>query len=88
MDFLQGEGEIPATGEITIGPAPERLPFPLGTVVSALPAGCTPTPVGGVNYCYWGGNLYKAVFEGSTLKYATTKPQQRGATESSAFLPH
>lgn len=55
-------------------PAPGE-PFPLGTVVSALPAGCTPTPMGGVNYYYCGGNFYKAVFEGSTLKYVTTKPQ-------------
>jgi hypothetical protein len=50
-------------------------PFPLGTVVSALPAGCTSTPVGGVNYYYCGGNFYKAVYEGSTLKYVTTKPE-------------
>lgn len=50
-------------------------PFPLGTVVSALPAGCTATPVGGVNYYYCGGNFYKAVYEGSTLKYVTTIPQ-------------
>lgn len=50
-------------------------PFPLGTVVSALPAGCTPTPVGGVNYYYCGGNFFKAVFEGNTLKYVTTKPK-------------
>jgi hypothetical protein len=44
-------------------------------VVSALPAGCTSTPVGGVNYYYCGGNFYKAVYEGSTLKYVTTIPQ-------------
>jgi nucleoid-associated protein YgaU len=50
-------------------------PLPLGTVVAALPAGCTPTPVGGVNYYYCGGNFYKAVYEGSTLKYVTAKPQ-------------
>ncbi len=50
-------------------------PFPLGTVVSALPSGCTSTPVGGVNYYYCGGNFYKAVYEGSTLKYVTTKPE-------------
>jgi hypothetical protein len=49
--------------------------LPLGTVVAALPAGCTATPVGGVNYYYCGGNFYQAVFEGSTLKYVTTKPK-------------
>jgi len=50
-------------------------PLPLGTVVSSLPKGCTPTPVGGVNYYYCGGNFYQAVYEGSTLKYVTTKPK-------------
>ena len=50
-------------------------PLPLGTVVPSLPAGCTPTPVGGVNYYYCGGNFYQAVYEGSTLKYVTTKPK-------------
>jgi len=47
----------------------------MGTVVATLPAGCTATPVGGVNYYYCGGNFYQAVFEGSTLKYVTTKPK-------------
>jgi hypothetical protein len=50
-------------------------PLPLGTVVPALPSGCTATPVGGVNYYYCGGNFYQAVYEGSTLKYVTTKPK-------------
>jgi type II secretory pathway pseudopilin PulG len=61
-------------------PAPAKAaasvaPLPLGKVVPALPAGCTSTPVGGVNYYYCGGNFYKAVYEGSTLKYVTTKPE-------------
>jgi len=50
-------------------------PLPLGTVVSALPAGCTPAPVGDVQYYQCGGNLYQAVLEGGTLKYVTTKPK-------------
>jgi hypothetical protein len=50
-------------------------PLPLGTVVSALPAGCTSTPVGGVNYYYCGGNFYEAKYQGSTLVYVTTKPK-------------
>jgi hypothetical protein len=50
-------------------------PVPLGTGVAALPPGCTPTPVGGVNYYYCGGNFYQAVFEGSNLKYVTAKPK-------------
>ena len=47
----------------------------MGTVVASLPAGCTATPVGDVNYYYCGGNFYQAVYEGSTLKYITTKPK-------------
>jgi len=49
-------------------------PLPLGTVVNALPAGCTPTPVGGVEYYYCGGNFYRAVFQGNQLVYVTAKP--------------
>lgn len=50
-------------------------PLPLGTVVAVLPDGCTPTPLGEKNYYYCGGNFYEPVFEGSNLKYVTTKPQ-------------
>ena len=56
-------------------PGPAGSPLPLGTVVATLPAGCTATPVGGVNYYYCGGNFYQAVFEGSSLRYVTTKPK-------------
>lgn len=50
-------------------------PLPLGTVIPALPSGCTPTPVGGVEYYYCGGNFYRAVFQGNQLVYVTTKPK-------------
>ena len=50
-------------------------PLPLGTVVPALPAGCTSTPVGGVEYYYCGGNFYRAVFQGNTLVYVTAQPK-------------
>ena len=50
-------------------------PLPAGTVVAKLPAGCTPTPVGGKNYQYCGGTFYEPVYEGSTLKYVTTTPK-------------
>jgi hypothetical protein len=49
--------------------------LPLGTVVAALPAGCTPTPVGGKEYYYCGGNFYRAAFQGNQLVYVTTKPE-------------
>ena len=55
-------------------PAAGGKPLPLGTVVSALPAGCTSTPVGGVAYYYCSGNFYRAVFQGTTLVYVTAKP--------------
>ena len=56
-------------------PPASGKPLPLGTVVSALPAGCTSTPVGGVEYYYCGGNFYRAVFQGNQLVYVTTKPE-------------
>jgi hypothetical protein len=56
-------------------PAATGKPLPLGTVVSALPPGCTSTPVGGVEYYYCGGNFYRAVFQGNSLVYVTAKPQ-------------
>lgn len=56
-------------------PAASGKPLPLGTVVAALPAGCTPTPVGGVEYYYCGGNFYRAVFQGNQLVYVTAKPE-------------
>ena len=56
-------------------PPASGKPLPLGTVVSALPSGCTPTPVGGVEYYYCGGNFYRAVFQGNKLVYVTAKPQ-------------
>ena len=55
-------------------PAATGKPLPLGTVVSALPGGCTQTPVGGVEYYYCGGNFYRAVFQGNKLVYVTAKP--------------
>jgi len=56
-------------------PAAGGKPLPLGTVVSALPSGCTSTPVGGVEYYYCGGNFYRAVFQGNSLVYVTAQPK-------------
>lgn len=47
-------------------------PLPLGTVVAALPPGCTSTPVGGVEHYYCGANFYRAAFQGNNLVYVTT----------------
>lgn len=56
-------------------PAAGGKPLPLGTVFSALPGGCTKTPVGGVEYYYCSGNFYRAAFQGNQLVYVTTKPE-------------
>ena len=55
-------------------PAAAGTPLPLGTVVAALPGGCTSTPTGGVEYFYCGGNFYRAAFQGNTVVYVTAKP--------------
>lgn len=67
----------PATPPPTAHPAPDAAakPLPIGTVVTALPPGCVPTPVGGVEYYYGGGNFYRAVFQGNTLVYVTAEPK-------------
>ena len=51
-------------------------PLAVGTVVSALPSGCTNKPVGGVQYYECGKNYYRAVFQGNSLVYVTTEPPQ------------
>lgn len=56
-------------------PVAAGQPLPMGTVVAALPPGCVPTPVGGVEYYYGGGNFYKAVFQGNNLVYVTVQPK-------------
>lgn len=56
-------------------PAASGKPLPVGTVVSALPSGCTSAPVGGVEYYHCGGNYYRAVFQGNNLVYVTAQPK-------------
>jgi biotin carboxyl carrier protein len=73
----QATPAAPAHSAPTAASAPSAAggkPLPLGTVVHALPGGCTPTPVGGVQYYYCGGNFYRAVFQGNQLVYVTAKP--------------
>ena len=67
--------QAPAAVPPAAPPAAAGKPLPLGTVVSALPAGCTSTPVGGVEYYYCGGNFYRAVFQGNKLVYVTAQPK-------------
>jgi hypothetical protein len=42
---------------------------PIGTVVQALPGGCTPVVVGGASYSDCHGVFYKAAFQGNNLVY-------------------
>ena len=56
-------------------PAAAGKPLPLGTVVTALPSGCTSTPVGGKEYYYCGGNFYRTAFQGNNLVYVTAQPK-------------
>lgn len=47
----------------------------VGTVVAALPAGCSTTKVvNGSSYYYCGGVYYKAGYESSTLVYVVSAP--------------
>jgi hypothetical protein len=60
-------------------PAPQAAPaaagaLPIGTIVTALPAGCPATTINNVEYYACGGNYYRAAFQGSQLVYVTTQP--------------
>ena len=55
-------------------PAASGQALPLGTVVPALPAGCTQVAQGGVQYSKCGANYYRAVFQGNNLVYVTAQP--------------
>jgi len=46
---------------------------PIGTVVQALPAGCTSVVVNGVNYSDCGGVFYTAAFQGNNLVYVVVQ---------------
>jgi hypothetical protein len=54
-------------------PAPAASGVPVGTVVQALPAGCTSVVVGGVDYSDCGGTFYKAAFQGNNLVYVVVQ---------------
>ena len=53
--------------------APSITTVPVGTVVQALPAGCTSVVVGGVNYSDCGGVFYKTAFQGNNLVYVVVE---------------
>ena len=49
--------------------------LPKGTVVTALPTGCSASTVGGKDYQYCGGNFFEPTFQGSTLVYVVAEPK-------------
>jgi hypothetical protein len=46
---------------------------PVGTIVQALPAGCTAVTVGGTQYQECGGSFYRAAFQGNNLVYVVVE---------------
>ena len=54
--------------------APADGALPLGTVVSALPSGCTQTTSGGIQYYKCGADYYRTAFQGTNLVYVTAQP--------------
>lgn len=46
----------------------------VGTVVSALPAGCVSAPVSGVEYYLCNGTYFRAAFQGNNLVYVVSNP--------------
>jgi hypothetical protein len=55
----------PAAPPASTGPSA----IPIGTVVQALPSGCTSVVVNGVSYSDCRGVFYKAAFQGNNLVY-------------------
>jgi hypothetical protein len=53
---------------------PSGQALPLGTVVTSLPAGCTPVASGGIEYQKCGANYYRTAFQGNNLVYVTAQP--------------
>ena len=65
----------------TAAPAPAPAPAAqpagapaIGTIVTALPAGCTAITMSGVQYNNCGGVYYRTAFQGSNLVYVVAQP--------------
>ena len=64
----------PPTVVVVNTPPPAAPPtVPIGTVVQALPAGCTSIAVSGVNYSDCGGVFYKTALQGNNLVYVVVE---------------
>lgn len=53
---------------------PAGGPLPVGTVVTALPAGCVMAPIRNVEYYLCNGTYFRAGFQGNNLVYVVEKP--------------
>jgi hypothetical protein len=62
---------VPQPAAPPAAPAASGVPF--GTVVQALPSGCTPVVVNGVSYSDCKGVFYKAAFQGNNLVYVVVQ---------------
>ena len=74
-------GAAAATAATTAAPAPAPAPAAqpagapaIGTIVTALPAGCTAITMSGVQYNNCGGVYYRTAFQGSNLVYVVAQP--------------
>ena len=66
----------PPTVVVVNTPPPAAAPVttvPVGTVVQALPSGCSSVTVSGVNYSDCGGAFYKTAFQGNNLVYVVVE---------------
>jgi hypothetical protein len=64
-----------ASAAAAAAPAPAAAPaFPVGTTVSALPAGCVSTTIGGANYFDCDGTFFQPAFQSNNLVYVVAQP--------------
>ena len=67
----QTQQPAPAPAPTAPPPAPAATggAVPVGTIVTALPAGCTSAPEGGVQYYKCNDTRYRVAFQGNNLVY-------------------
>mgnify|MGYP001813345070 CR=1 FL=1 len=65
----QQPAPAPAPAAPPSAPAATGGALPIGTIVTALPAGCTSAPEGGVEYYKCDGTRYRVAFQGNNLVY-------------------
>jgi hypothetical protein len=80
----QASGAAAATAAAAPAPAPAPAPaapapaavsaLPIGTIVSALPSGCSAITMSGVQYNNCGGVYYRSAFQGNNLVYVVSQP--------------